>query len=130
MSVRAYMLLDIVDRSCEYVVQTLRSRAEVILVDRLEGHPDIIAIVEAADRQSLAAAAMPVLECINGVTEYLHLLVTPDNEIPAYLLDSSNSRPHKRKSENANTWSRESTQRPNQKGDNTYDRGKTHCHSS
>ena len=96
MSVRVYMLLDIVDRSCEYAVQMLRSQAEVILADRLEGYPNIIAMVEAADRQSLAAAVMPVLDCINGITEGLHLLVTQDSEISLDLLTSSGSTPHKR----------------------------------
>jgi len=103
MSARAYMLLDIVDRSCEYAVQMLRSRAEVILADRLEGYPNIIAIVEAADRRSLAAAIMPVLGCINGITEYLRLLVTPDNGTSLDLLTSSNSTPRKRKVRKANT---------------------------
>jgi len=95
MSARAYMLLDIVDRSCEYAVQMLRSRAEVILADRLEGYPNIIAIVEAADRQSLAEAVMPVLGCIDGITEDLRLLVTQDDEISPDLLTSSNSTPSK-----------------------------------
>jgi len=91
------MLLDIVDRSCEYAVQMLRSRAEVILADRLEGYPNVIAMVEAADRQSLAEAIMPVLGCIDGITENLRLLVTQDNEIPLDLITSSNSTPRKRK---------------------------------
>jgi hypothetical protein len=97
MSVRAYMLLDIMDRSCEYAVQMLRSRAEVVLADRLEGYPNIIAIVEAADRQNLAEAMMPILECIDGITEDLHLLVTRDNEISFDLLTSSDSTPRKRR---------------------------------
>jgi hypothetical protein len=96
MSVRAYMLLDIVDRSCEYAVRMLRSQAEVILADRLEGYPNIIAMVEAADRQSLAAAIMPVLDCIDGITEGLHLLVTQDDEISLDLLASGDSTPHKK----------------------------------
>jgi len=97
MSARAYMLLDIVDRSCEYAVQVLRSRAEVIIADRLEGYPNIIAVVEAADRRGLAEAIMPVLGCIDGITEYLRLLVTHDNEISPELLTSSNSKPRERK---------------------------------
>jgi len=88
MSVRAYMLLDIVDRSCEYAVQMLRSRAEVTLADRLEGHPNIIVMVEAADRQGLGEAIMPVLGCIDGITENLHLLVTRDNEVSDDLIVS------------------------------------------
>ena len=103
MSARAYMLLDIVDRNCEYAVQMLRSRAEVILADRLEGYPNIIVIVEAADRQSLAAAIMPVLGCINGITENLRLLVTRDNGTPSDLSTSSNSTLRKRKGKKANT---------------------------
>jgi hypothetical protein len=103
MSVRAYMLLDIVDRNCEFAVQMLRSRAEVALADWLEGYPNIITMVEAADRPSLAAAIMPVLGCIDSVTEHLHLLVTRDNEIQPDLLTSSNSTPHKRKLKKAST---------------------------
>ena len=103
MSARAYMLLDIVDRSCEYAVQMLRSRAEVILADRLEGYPNVIAMVEAADRQSLAEAIMPVLGCINGITEDLHLLMTQDNEISPDLLTSSNSKPCKRNMKKTDT---------------------------
>jgi hypothetical protein len=91
------MLLDIVDRSCEYAVRMLRSQAEVILADRLEGYPNIIALVEAADRQSLAAAIIPVLDCIDGITENLHLLVTQDGETSLDLLTSSDSTPYKRR---------------------------------
>lgn len=97
MSTRAYMLLDIVDRSCEYAVQMLRSRAEVILADRLEGYPNIIAIVEAADRQSLAERTISVLGCIEGVTEDLRLLMTQDKEISTDLRASTNSTPRKRR---------------------------------
>jgi len=97
------MLLDIVDRNCECAVELLRSRAEVILADRLEGYPNVITMVEAADRQSLAEAIMPVLGCINGITEYLSLLVTQDDEISPELLTSSDSTPRKRKVKKANT---------------------------
>ena len=103
MSARAYMLLDIVDRNCEYAVQMLRSRAEVILADRLEGYPNVIAMVEATDRKSLAEAIMPVLGCIDGITEDLRLLVTQDDEISPDPLTSSNSTPRKRKVKKANT---------------------------
>ena len=103
MSARAYMLLDIVDRSCEYAVQMLRSRAEVIIADRLEGYPNVIAMVEAADRQSLAEAIMPVLGCIDGITEGLRMLVTQDDEISLDFLTSSNSTPRKRKVKKTDT---------------------------
>jgi hypothetical protein len=97
MSARAYMLLDIVDRSCKYAVQMLRSRTEVVLADRLEGYPNVIAMVEAADRQSLAEAIMPVLGCIDGITEDLRLLVTQVDEISPDLLTLSHSIPRKKR---------------------------------
>ena len=97
MSVRAYILLDIVDRSCEYAVQMLRSRGEVILADRLEGYPNLIAMVEAANRQSLAEAIIPVLDCVDGIAEDLRLLVTQDGEISPGLLASSGSTSRKRR---------------------------------
>jgi len=90
------MLLDIVERSCEYALQMLRSRAQVILADRLEGYPNIIAMVEAADRQSLAAAVMPVVDSLDGITEGLRVLVTQDGEIPLQPLDSNDPAPQKR----------------------------------
>jgi hypothetical protein len=89
MSVRVYMLLDIVDKGCEYAVQMLRSKAQVILADRLEGYPNIIATVEAADRQSLATAVMPVLDCLDGITEGLRLLVAQDGQVSPALVASS-----------------------------------------
>ena len=97
MSVRVYMLLDIVDRSCDYAVQMLRNRAEIVLADRLEGYPNVIAMVEAADRRGLAKAIMPILGCIDGITEDLRLLITRDNEISPDLLASGGSTPHKRR---------------------------------
>jgi hypothetical protein len=102
MSVRAYMLLDIADRDCELAVELLRSRAEVSFADHLEGYPSIIAMVEAADRQSLAETVMSVLGCIDGITEYLSLLVTQDNEVSPDLL-TANSIPCKGKVREANT---------------------------
>jgi hypothetical protein len=121
MSVRAYMLLDIVDRSCEYAVERLRSKGQVMLADRLEGYPNIIVMVEAADRQGLCEAIMPVLGCIDGITENLHLLMTRDNEIPLDLLTSRDSMTRKSRGEKLAVrpgW-------PVQKGEKAYACGKT-----
>jgi hypothetical protein len=76
------MLLDIVDGSSEYAVQILRGKAGVVLANRLESRNNIIAMFEAPDRQRLAEVLIPVIECIDGITEDLHMLVTQDNELP------------------------------------------------
>jgi hypothetical protein len=82
MSVRAYMLLDIVEGNCEHAVQMLRSRSGVVSVDWLEGRPDIIVMVEAPNRLRLAEAIMPVIGCVDGITEDLHLMVSRVEYIP------------------------------------------------
>jgi hypothetical protein len=70
------MLLDIVEGKCARAVQLLRNRVGVVITDTLEGHPDIIVMVEASDRQRLAELMMPVLGSLDGITEDVHLLVT------------------------------------------------------
>ena len=95
MSARAYMLLDIVDGSREYAVQMLRSRSGVVSVDWLEGRPDIIVMVEAPNRLGLAETIMPVIGCVDGITEDLRLMVTRDEEMPLDLAVSNNPRPSK-----------------------------------
>lgn len=76
MSVRVYILLDIIGGKSEHAVQILRSRAGVVIADPLEGRPDVIVTVEAPDRQRLAESIMPVITCVEGITEDLQLLVT------------------------------------------------------
>jgi hypothetical protein len=97
MSVRAYVLLEIVDGNCEYAVRMLQSKIGVVLVDWLEGRPDIIAMIEAPTRQMLAETMMPVIGCVDGITEDLHLLVSRDDEISTELATSCSSESAKRR---------------------------------
>ncbi len=100
MSVRAYMLFDIVERNREDALQILRSRIEVILADSLEGYPNIIAMVEAVDRQNLTEVVMPILESLDGIIENLRFLVTRDNGISPALPTSNNRAPYRRGRQN------------------------------
>jgi hypothetical protein len=96
MSVRAYMLLDIADKSCGYAIQELRGRAGVVLADRLEGYPNLITVVEADSRHSLAEAIIPVLDCVDGIAEDLRLLVSQeDGEVSVAPIALSSSTSHK-----------------------------------
>lgn len=97
MSVRAYMLLDVADKSCEHAVQVLRDKAEVIFADRLEGYPNLITMIEADSRQSLAEAIIPILDCVDGITEDLHLLVSADGDnAPATVVPSTSGSRNRR----------------------------------
>ncbi len=86
MNARAYMLLDILEDKFAHAFKILHSVKGVVLADTLEGHPNMIVIVEAADRQRLVELMMPVLSSVDNVTEDLHLLVNrgevPDQDFP------------------------------------------------
>ncbi len=76
---RAYILLDILDGRSEQVVRNLRGKPGIVAADSLDGRPDIILIVEGADRQELAGFIMPVLASIDNVTEDIRLMVTRED---------------------------------------------------
>jgi DNA-binding Lrp family transcriptional regulator len=76
MSARAYLLLDIADGKADQLAKTLRGQPGVMAADILDGRPDIIVLVEAADRLKLAQFMMPVLDSIDRVTNDMRLMVT------------------------------------------------------
>ncbi len=73
------MLLDILEGKSAYAIQTLRNAEGVVAADVLAGHPDIIVIVEAPDRQKLVELLMPVLRSLENITEDLHLLMNRED---------------------------------------------------
>ncbi|MDD4859713.1 MAG: hypothetical protein PHR56_05860 [Dehalococcoidales bacterium] len=83
MSARAYLLLNILEGKSEQVARLLRGKPGVLSADALEGRPDVIVMVEAADRRTLAEMIMPAISSIDQVTEDLRLLVTRDTATPA-----------------------------------------------
>ncbi len=79
---RAYILLEIAPGRTEEALRALRSSPGVLLADRLEGWPDIIVAVEAPDRRSLARTVLPVMACVETITEDLQLLVSQNGWMP------------------------------------------------
>lgn len=100
MSSRVYMLLDIVEEKYNYALQTLRAIAGVVIADTLEGHPNIIVIVEAPDRPRLVELMMPVLGSVDCVTEDLHLLVNREDSLAPLLFDSVSTRSYEKQAVN------------------------------
>lgn len=76
MSTRVYLLLDVLEEKFAYAIQTLQNAEGVVAADTLEGHPNIIVIIEAQDRQKLAELMMPVLRSLDHIITDLHLLMT------------------------------------------------------
>lgn len=79
MSARAYILLHTVRGESEQVARRLREMPGVAICDCLEGHPDLLVLVEASDRQRLAELLMPVYDAIDNATQDLSLLVSRDS---------------------------------------------------
>ena len=71
---RAYILLDIREGKSVRAAEVLRSMSGMVIVDPLEGPPDIVVVVEASDRQELARLTNRALASIEGLIEGLNLL--------------------------------------------------------
>jgi hypothetical protein len=79
MSARAYILLHTVRGESEQVARQLREMPGVAICDCLEGHPDLLVLVEASAGPTLAELLMPVLDAIDNATQDLSLLVSRDS---------------------------------------------------
>lgn len=76
MALKAYLLLEVKDGRGGRAVEVLRRQRGVMVADLLDGPPDIIAVVQAVNRQSLARLTVQALASVEEVTEELHLLPT------------------------------------------------------
>jgi hypothetical protein len=83
MSAKAYMLLDILEDKSAQALQVLQTIKGVV-ADTLEGHPNIMVIIEAADRQKLVELMMPVLDSVDCIAKDVHLLVNRENKLAPY----------------------------------------------
>ncbi len=71
---RVYVLLDIESGKAEQVAKILRGLTGVVMVDVLEGSPDVIMVVEAGGRQQLARRIVKALASVDSMTENVSLL--------------------------------------------------------
>ena len=78
MSAKAYVLLNVVQEKQEQVVQALRGKSGVLMVDAVEGPPDVIVVLGARGRQRLARLTIQALASVETMTEGLQLLPTRD----------------------------------------------------
>ena len=79
-SMRAYVLLQADSNRCNDAVTTLKRQPGVVSVDRVEGPPDIVVLLEARDRSELASILIAALSSVEGITEGVDLLPTLDKK--------------------------------------------------
>ena len=78
MADKVYILLDIVNGKTNRVVQVMRETPGVVTVEELKGPPDVILVMEAAERRQLAKLAIQALTLVGTMAERIQLL--PINE--------------------------------------------------
>jgi hypothetical protein len=83
------MLLDILEDKSAQALQVLQTIKGVV-ADTLEGHPNIMVIIEAADRKRLVELMMPVLDSVDCLAKDVHLLVNRENKPAPCLLNTMN----------------------------------------
>ena len=76
MSAKAYVLLNVVHEKQEQVVRALRGKPGVLMVDVVEGPPDVVVVVGARGRQKLAKLTIQALALVEAITEEVQLLPT------------------------------------------------------
>ncbi len=81
MSVRAYVLLDVMEGKVEHVARTLKSKAGVKMVDVLETPPDVMMVVEAARLPKLAQLTIRALACVEAYTESIQVMPSRGDEL-------------------------------------------------
>ena len=79
MSARVYMLLDVSEGQSLQVAKMLRGQRGVVIVDMVEGPPDVILMIEASNRQKLAERAIKTMASVEYWTENIELLPTIAN---------------------------------------------------
>ena len=75
---RIYILLDIVDDKAKQAVQVLQGSPGVAMADVVEGPPDVIIVMEAAERQQLAKLVTQAIASVEAMPEHVCLLPTRD----------------------------------------------------
>ena len=82
---RIYILLDIAYGKVEQVTQVLQESPGVVMVDAVEGPPEVIVVVEADEREQLVKLTVQALDSVETAIENVCLLPARDR------LDSSAS---------------------------------------
>jgi hypothetical protein len=78
MSNRIYLLLDVVKDKSDQVTENLQGRPGVVIADPLQGPPDVMIVVEASNRQSVAELAIQALVSVETMTKGVRVLPTRD----------------------------------------------------
>ena len=75
---RAYVLIQSTGNSRDRVIKILSRQKGVVAADAVEGPPDVVVVIEAMDRPTLASVLMKAMASVEDMTEGLQLLPTQE----------------------------------------------------
>jgi len=75
---RVYILLDIAYGKAEQVAQVLQESPGVVMADVVEGPPEVIVVMEAAEQERLVKLTIQALASVESMTEHVCLLPARD----------------------------------------------------
>ncbi len=81
---RVYVLVDVAGGYQEEVASVLRCKPGVVMADNVEGQPNVIMVVEAQDRQSLAELTVRALASVEMATGGMHLMPAEEHRTPMF----------------------------------------------
>jgi len=73
MGARVYITLEAASGQSDVVLKTLRRRKGVVMVDRLEGKPDVIIALEAMDRPALLSLTTRTLFAVERIVDDVNI---------------------------------------------------------
>ena len=85
MSVRAYVLLDVMKGQAAHVARALKSEDGVRMVDVLETPPDVMMVVGAPGLPELVDLTIRALVCVEAYTEGIQIMSSQGDELSNYV---------------------------------------------
>ncbi len=78
MSHRAYILINVMPGQTDTVIQRLAAIPEIVILDACWGKPDVIALMEVPDQDTLTKLVLTKIHSIEGVAQTdTHLVYQP-----------------------------------------------------
>ena len=78
MSHRAYILINVMPGQTDNVLQRLSTLSEIVILDACWGKPDVIALMEVPDQDTLTELVLTKIHSIEGVAQTdTHLVYQP-----------------------------------------------------
>ena len=81
---RVYVLVDVAGGCQGELVSLLRCKPGVVMADNVEGQPNVIMVVEAQNRQSLAELTVRALASVEMAIGGMHLMPAEEHRTPMF----------------------------------------------